>query len=417
MMGLYQTVIEVKNIVVGDLPYDLTTGDFYLSISVGTNPDMVTSLQESKHPKVVHFPEIMQLKIRHSSFEPRVHIKVKELNVIGSDELCECILSASAIMDWMDDEDPMKRFQMRCINHDIERETPPWLCLEFSRPTENRQIETLPASDMWAMPGGMGRLQVRTWEATENASPVKGGSTRPGALNSKYSDGTIIATRELKKRTIGQMKHDYQLLDDSGNPIEEPDEKTLDRITCCRNCVLCGFHLCNCLVFLAVLSYACFRFYVWSCYRQFSFMTMAVLNSQPLPISNAHLHDIVEKCHDKIRGTGTAAGMDTCRPNETQILYVCENLPQQNRPEAFVSLAYDILGVNIKGFTCFDGICKLRDKLAAYDNTCIAIAIGLILSTCVCRCLGNLCIKNMRKQSQKAQSDRILAAKTMKPGA
>jgi hypothetical protein len=55
-VGLVSHAVEIRNITVGDLPFD-QRGDFYLSIECSTNPPMITALQEEKLPKVVHFPK------------------------------------------------------------------------------------------------------------------------------------------------------------------------------------------------------------------------------------------------------------------------------------------------------------------------------------------------------------------------
>merc|ERR1719181_1660764 len=115
MVGWATYSIELKNITVGDLPFDEGRGDFYLFIEASTNPPMVTALQEEKLPKVVHFPEIISLKIRDSPLEKRVRIVVKELNVIGSQEVCDCHLSATSLIDWATQpvrspDDRVKRF-------------------------------------------------------------------------------------------------------------------------------------------------------------------------------------------------------------------------------------------------------------------------------------------------------------------
>lgn len=413
-LGLWQTTIEVKNVVVGDLPYDYQLGDFYLAIDVGNNPSMVTALQESQPPKVVHFPEIFQLKVRHNLLEPRVRIAVRELNTFGHDELCELELSVDAIIDWMKDaERPMKRFQMRSMVGGVERETPAWICLEFSEPTENRELGTLAAMDMWGMPGGMGRLQVRTYEY--DAAEARSVEMDPVKRKFKTADGSIMGTRKKVDRSIEQMKGQYLLLDETGNPKSEPKESDLDSMECCRKCLVCLWHLYNCLVFLAVLAYCIFRAYVWSCYRQFRWMTMAILNHQALPISNAHLHDIKEKCAEKVRGTGIVPGADACRPNATQTLYVCENIPETNRPEAFVGIVYETFGWNIKGLNCKHGICAFRDKLVNYDHLLIAAMIFLVISSFAFKWAISCCIKCKRQSMQQRAKDEMEARKGAAP--
>ena len=48
--------MELSNVVVGDLPVE-GFGCFYLEIEYGKYPEIVSSVQEDKDPRVVHFPE------------------------------------------------------------------------------------------------------------------------------------------------------------------------------------------------------------------------------------------------------------------------------------------------------------------------------------------------------------------------
>merc|ERR1712048_793291 len=105
---------------------------------------MVTSLAEDSKPKVVHFPEILSLRMRQSPFEAKVRIVVKELNVFGFQELCECHISAMNVCDWATDEqEQIKRIEMKPLNLEFEADTPPWILVEFSEPTEVRDLESL----------------------------------------------------------------------------------------------------------------------------------------------------------------------------------------------------------------------------------------------------------------------------------
>jgi len=407
LLGMSTKNIEVKNIVVGDLPYDKLRGDFYVAISVGTNPDMVTSLQEEKMPKIVHFPEILQLKLRDSPLEPRVKITVKELNIAGSETLCELVVSPMSIIDWAADEEPLKRFQMKAVNSDIERETPPWIAFEMSFPTESRKL--------WDMPNIWHLLKVRTYLPprpydTEGAHAAFAATAANGPTPTAHpaqqkkesimtSDGTILGTRKIYDENIAPFKFNYVLLDDSGNPVEEPQEDDLAKIRHMRQGVMYCFGCFQCLVFLMIIAYALFRFYVWSCYRQFVWMTEAQMNGMTFPISNQDLKDLVQKCHQAVDGTGTLHGTP-CRPSYNQTLQVCESIPETNRPEAFVGLLYDWFGIHAKGITCFHGICEFRNKLVEYDYSMVFGAIGLIVLTRFAKCWADHLVKSYKKSCQ-----------------
>jgi len=404
--------IEIKNIVCGDLPYDGVRGDFYVCITVGANPDMVTALQEDHKPKVVHFPEVLQLKVRDSALANRVVITVKELNIAGSETLCEVKISASSIIDWSEDDEPLKRFQMKPMNSDIERETPPWIAMEFSSPTEPRVLDKI-----------IDKMQdLKVILFLESKAP---GRTRvqPDYHETKLMDGSTLGTRTTVghtyegKHAIADFKQAYTLLDDGGNPIEEPDEHDLAKLRTYRHCLLYVVHTFDCFVFLAIFLYAACRIYVWSCYRQFVWLTMAYLNAWPLlpttqnpdgkPISDSQLEDVVNKCKKATVGTGAITGQNPCRPSYNQTLVVCNLLPDDNRPEAFVGLVHDWTGLDIKGFTCAKGVCEFRDLITQYDQYAIGVAVVLFLLTRICKCEGNKMVKHKKKEIQKKSSLRM----------
>jgi hypothetical protein len=291
----------------------------------------------------------------------------------------------------MDDEEPMKRFQMKPHNVMIERETPPWICMEFSHPTERRDLAALAAD---------GFSQVRTWETTQGGTATASNTGQ----RLTYSDGTDYGTRKLEQREMKDFKHEYQLVDDSGNPIQEPSEADLTKIRQFRRGIVCLFSLFNFLIFVVVIGYGLFRLYVWSCYRQFTWLTMAKLNQQPFPISDANLHALVDQCHKLTDGTGAAPGT-ACKPNPPQVLSVCNTLPDNNRPEALTGVVYQWFGVKIKGVPCFHGMCELRDKLVVYDPICFGGAICLVLLSCILKMVANWCVGLRKRSLQKKQAD------------
>merc|ERR1712151_1142914 len=202
--------VEVKNLVVGDLPFT-GNGDFFIAVQCSNDPDMVTSVAEDKNPKVVHFPEILTLRMRHSPFEAKVRIVVKELNVVGFAELCECHISAMNICDWATDEkEQIKRIEMKALNTEFEADTPPWILVEFSEPTEVRDLESLHGNTTTII--------------------------------------TATKTGETKDRDIVKFKHRYNLVDTTGHAIAEPFEQDLRRIRIFRTIVVWIFGIINTLV-------------------------------------------------------------------------------------------------------------------------------------------------------------------------
>lgn len=418
MVGWATYSIELKNITVGDLPFDEGRGDFYLSIEASTNPPIVTALQEEKLPKVVHFPEIIALKIRDSVLEKRVRICVKELNVVGSVDICDCHLSSTALIDWACQpiqETRVKRFQMRPCDNSIERETPSWLLVEFGVSDDVRGVDSI---------GSVSAATqfVRTWVPTDHET-VQMTDAQPLA----YHDGARLggsmwtnAPRQNVDLQVNKFKGAYQLLDDAGNPIQEPPESALAKLRNMRRCAMCVFGLFQFFVWFLIIGWCCFRFYIWSCYRHFQWITIAKLRAATFPISVANLHEYVKDCHQKFDGTGLSRGTgpttalaDACRPNQATILDTCINLPVgQPRPEAFNVLMKEYFGITIQtGVGCFDGICSMRSKIAEYDHTMLVLGFALFCSTFICRKCMNDCIRAAKRsdqaQAQEAQKRRL----------
>jgi hypothetical protein len=414
LFGLTTKTIEIKNITAGDLPYDSMRGDFYVAVSVSSNPDMVTSLQEEKLPKLVHFPEILQLKVHDNALASRVVFQVRELNTFGHDVLCELVLSPSAIIDFANDPDPLKRFQMKSKNDDIERETPAWIAMEFSHPTETRKLDQIHNAGM-TYPEIRTFLPPRDAQGTQRAEhahaevhqsiPAGTHKGQEKKFHPMESDGSILNTRALFTEKVPDFKGRYMLLDDSGNPVEEPDEHNLWKIQSMRSCCLCAYRACNCWSFLLIIAYLLYRWYLWSCFRQFRWITMWINNGRTMPAPYEQLRDLEKECHKAVTGTGEPTGTP-CRPNNTEVLTVCEELTgslEANRPEAFTALIYDTLNVKTKGISCYHGCCRHRNEIVDTSLGAwlwVAIVVLLIL-TRVCHCCATQYIKNKKKSFQR----------------
>lgn len=345
--GITTYTVELKNIVVGDLPYD-KRGDFFLVVECAANPPMMSSLAEEKLPKVVHFPEIITLRIRWSPLEKSVRIAVKELNMLGSDELCHCFISAMSILDWSEDpNEKMKRFEMKQLKQGMERETPAWILLEFDQPHEARDLDNF-----------HGQINtVRT-------------ATRDG----HYTD-----------TSVGMFKRDYLLLDAEGQPMEEPLEEDVQEMQNLRACRDCFVSCCTLWTCMLIALFSITRAYAWSCYRRYQWITMAYMSKAHFPISAADIKHLVEKCDSEVGGTAVASGIP-CNPNATNIMEICipkglgGSYPEkQPLPRAFAWTARDF------GIPCLTGVCGVHEHLPAYDAPVIGGCILLALLGCCCK--------------------------------
>merc|ERR1712232_785158 len=151
-------------------------------------------------------------------------------------------------------------------------------------------------------------------------------------LESLHGNSTVVRTTHDHDKSIVSFKNKYSLVDTSGHAISEPFEDDLQQISIYRKMVTYGFGACHTLVSLIVFGYAIFRFYIYSCYRQFTALTIADLKHETFPISDYHLHKIVQSCEHTYGGTGIEGGI-SCRPSTGQILQTCDHVPpQQPRP-------------------------------------------------------------------------------------
>lgn len=388
-LGLTTHTVEMKNITVGDLSFN-GRGDFYLSVGNTTNPEMYSSVAEEKLPKVVHFPEILTLKLRFSPLEGRICIKVRELNVFGSEDVCQVYLGAMQVLQWAWSNENMKRFEMKPLDQAFENETPPWILVEFGEASEIREIDN-----------------IRDYDSVHTA-------TRQGE--------TLTAERH----ELMEYKHHNPLLDPSGHAIDEPLEEDLRQIARMQSCARWSFHFCNIWTFSWMLSYSFFRVYVWSCYRRFEWLTEARLYNvnatTPIvfPLSFHKMESIGSQCAKKVEGTGLEGV--ACRPSEEQVNVICDvpknggtffETTRQPWPMAFAGTQWveDLTGKQT-GITCFRGLCEVRSFIVKYEEEFICLAALIVLSNIVLRCACNSCIRSKRTDLQRQRQEEQKAFKT-----
>merc|ERR1719171_3421239 len=137
-VGLVSVPIEIQNIVAGDIPFN-KKGDFYLTVECGDNPPMSTSIAENCDPTVIHLATVIEARVRDSPLENQLRFVVKELNIFGSDELCELRLNAQKVHEWLrKDSGKIRRFQMTAMDRSSDFRSPPWLAMEFHYKDEFR---------------------------------------------------------------------------------------------------------------------------------------------------------------------------------------------------------------------------------------------------------------------------------------
>jgi hypothetical protein len=227
------------------------------------------------------------------------------------------------------------------------------------------------------------------------------------------------ATRDghYQETHIEQFKHDYQLLDHTGHAIQEPLEEDLRHIARLRYCGNCLYGACQFWYLIAILGYSTVRFYTWSCYHHFEWITMASLQNMTFPISHHSLKVMATTCSTKVDGTGITPGTVPCRPSEAQVLDVCRpaemggHFPaKQPRPTALSGIADEWFGLDVNGVPCKVGVCEFRDHLVKYDKLVMVGFVVMIVLICCFRTCCNGFIRSSRGslQRERAESTKMM---------
>lgn len=421
-IGLTTNQVEISNIVIGDLPFS-GHGDFYINFEVGNFPPMTTNVAEESLAKVVHFPEVMTLRLRNSPLESKVKITVYELNFAGSEKLCSVYLCPQNCINWADDkprdcgtdlstrsqklQSRCHRFLMEVADGGITREADPWICMEFSQPAERRVL-----NDLSTKQGGYSYepFFVRIDEVT-------------GIPDGDVYDSSIRdpGDRTKKDYPLADFKHAVQLEDTDGNFLHETSEGDLKeihlkrwRLTRCCQCIWL-------LIFSCVICYLIFRFYLWSCYRQLKWMTVA--EHQGLlgePRASKWLVDNWNECQESIMGLSLSHlplgdNRTACAPNETSIVQFCQAVPLAEKPRAFKELADTIRGLELGSFIrkllgsgvhCYEGVCKHRDFVAQWLDPCmIPLAILLPIAVFASHTMIDRSVQRLKKRKRDRKND------------
>jgi hypothetical protein len=366
-LGLTTYSIELSNITIGDLPTS-RRGDFFLSIECSNNPPMVTSVAEGIAPKVVHFPEVVTLRVRDHLLAPPVKISVKKVRLVGYRDLCEIELAPTNIIDWCNEggwldalnihtstPNQIRRFAMKPLVEEAV-ETPPWIALEFSHAVNDvRGLD------------GMGDFFSTVRTAT-------------------WNEHTRVST--VSDLQVGDTKQRYRLVDGEGAQVPEPLESDLSYLTCFSRCLTLLYQALKFATGLAVSSFLVVRFYLWRCYLKYRRITIAKLQGKSFPISTHEMSVIMLNCHAKFDGTATAEGNTTCRPAASEVDKICLDLPT-GQPHPRLQVMSDkqsqkLLGFELPTFPCHEGVCELRNQIAPWDLESFALCVFLLIIVCCC---------------------------------
>mmetsp|Transcript_39569 Transcript_39569/g.93182 ORF Transcript_39569/g.93182 Transcript_39569/m.93182 type:complete len:501 (-) Transcript_39569:248-1750(-) len=145
-LGILPKTVVFRNVVVGDLPYNQSHGDFYVTFDCGDNPPMNSSLSDGHTAKLVHFHESFSIRMRDSYFEAPLTITVRELNVVGSEDIARVVLPMQKY--WKKylraGQRVQSRFKLEPVGeHDRAGEAGmfPWILLEFEVEGERQLVD------------------------------------------------------------------------------------------------------------------------------------------------------------------------------------------------------------------------------------------------------------------------------------
>mmetsp|Transcript_57977 Transcript_57977/g.168169 ORF Transcript_57977/g.168169 Transcript_57977/m.168169 type:complete len:546 (-) Transcript_57977:88-1725(-) len=387
--GVATHTVELSNLIVGDLPFR-GQGEFFLSVECAQNPPMTTSLSPSQSPKVVHFPEVITLRVRESFVEKPVRIKVFELRLVGSTELCEIHLSTMNVVHWAREAkwaNPIKRFAMTPTNRAFEVATPPWISLEFNFP----------------------RQDVRELEHFHNT----GDEVRTTKFPTSGGRSTTAGEDPFDKHSMADFKHKYTLVDSGGRAVVEPDEADLRSISCLRTVIYRLIRLLTGLSVIAIIVISVARLYLGSCYNHYYNLTQvweqnATAITQPVSIAKALT--IEKYCDREFLGAHIPDGSHWCRPSFDQVNHYCLDFPDgAQQPKAFRTLFEGIFGRQFRHLPpCPAETCQYYQWMSSWDRLLVTGLAGLAFCTLFCcRPAGN-CIIDAYKHSRVDEHNRGL---------
>jgi len=358
-LGVVPYNLLVTNIVVGDLP-KFRKADLYLSVETGANPPQVTSVVELADPKTVAFADTLNIRVRRSPVESNVRFVVKEMNTLGSTDICECYLSPLYLIRWKDKQQGPKRLKMDACNRNEQFTFPAWILMDISDVQELRSEKPFDVTVM---------------------------SSSTGA--------------KMQHESITEFKSSYKLVDGGGLHAQEPDEERVGQIdTAKRAKKVCLLQL-TAVVSLVVLSFVVSRLYCFACYKKYGDITMFNDFGAEFPLTKAKKAFYLSRCgrgsnlavefvKDTVSSTAKGSGeadpdlamsptalpsnLDPkCVTTVEDIMSTCDELPiGAMTPDVPVDLPFVKFSVPCSPFTC-----RVSRKLKSFD---FAHAIFIVVS-------------------------------------
>lgn len=434
VLGLIPQSIEVSNLIVGDLPFD-HYGDFYLVMETASAPRQCSAVVRDGLAKVTHFADKMILSIRDNCLEGRVVFAVWELNVAGSEKLCEISLSATDIVDWSrpcSKNEPPKRFLMSVMNSSPERVTTPWIVMKFqdvSSRLHNIEKEQSAYFDEDAKVRLKGKLYPQDVQATRSHDSLSCMSCyssvpRQDTLMQTWSEEGLDG--EVTHYKIDKFKQEFSPLDQHGHLVGEPEEEDLRELRGRERCCHKLYQIITFFEVSVVVVWFTFRSYIFSCYRQYRWMTVAEqqdpnIQNELVSLTTGQLHAKYLNCQPSVplpNRTDTTWG---CDPPDTVVQARCEKpVKEEMRPRAFSDFADFFDPLLDKGFTlpvvgnfsirrgvsCRPEFCKMRNEwIMDVDANTVGILLALVLLNCLVRCVVSCKVRRDKRKTMQNRRD------------
>lgn len=439
-LGLIPQSIEVNNLVVGDLPFD-HYGDFYLVMETASAPRQCSAVVRDGLAKVTHFADKMILSIRDNCLEGRVVFAVWELNVAGSEKLCEISLSATDIVDWSRPchrNEPPQRFLMSVMNSSPERVTTPWIVMKFQDVSSRlHDIEKEQSYfDGYAKVRLKGKLypqdvQATRWHDSLSCMSCYSSVPRQDTLMQTWSEEGLDG--EVTHYDIKEFKEKIIPLDQHGHLAGEPEEEDLRGLRWQEWCCHKLYQIMTFFEVSVVVVWFIFRSYIFSCYRRYRWMTMAEqqdpsIHNELVSLTTGQLRAKYLKCQRSVLLPKNDTRWD-CDPPDAVVQARCEMADKEEmRPRAFGDFAefFDPLdkgitlpvvgNFSIRGVSCHPEVCKWRNKwIMKVDAMSVGILLALVLLNCLVRCVINRRIKKHKRETMEKRKRREKEANHGRP--
>mmetsp|Transcript_57011 Transcript_57011/g.161884 ORF Transcript_57011/g.161884 Transcript_57011/m.161884 type:complete len:560 (-) Transcript_57011:7-1686(-) len=255
--GILQQQVRVYNIAIGDIPGD-GNAYYYVQFEVGEHPPQCTSVSALSHQKLVRFHGELCLMVRESSLDNPIRVVVKELETLGSPEICEVYIRPEQVIEWAKAEAsvPM-RFQMNPIHKGRGFELPGWVLMTF---------ELL---EPWEEHGPL------------NSPPITVRDTH-NALHTFAS--------------VTDFKSQHPLRNSRGANVHEPLEADVDRYFLLRRNRQLYVKFCPMCLLLALLLFVTAHLSVVSCFRSYKRMLVLHQHGVEFPASREKKTWVLSRC-------------------------------------------------------------------------------------------------------------------------